>query len=58
MFSSKPATLNVEKAKDLTQHAWICDTSKAMRDFGYRQNISLEEGVKRTCKWYLQEDWI
>lgn len=58
MFSSKPATLNIEKAKDLTQHAWICDTSKAMRDFGYRQKISIEEGVNRTCKWYLKEDWI
>ena len=32
MFSSKPATLNIEKAKDITQQYWIFDTSKAMRE--------------------------
>jgi nucleoside-diphosphate-sugar epimerase len=58
MFSSKPATLNIEKAKDLTQHAWICDTSKAVNDFGYTQNVSIEEGIKRTCEWYKKMKWI
>lgn len=58
LFSSKAATLNLEKAKDLVQHAWICDTSKAMRDFGYRQNVSMEEGIKRTCDWYKEMKWI
>ena len=58
IFSSKAATLNLEKAKDLVQHAWICDTSKAMNDLGYRQKISLEEGIKRTCEWYKQMKWI
>lgn len=58
MFSSKPATLNIEKAKDLVQRYWICDTSKAMRDLGYRQKVSLEEGIRRTCDWYKQMKWI
>ena len=58
MFSSKPATLNIEKVKDLTQVFWICDTSKAMKELGYRQKISLEEGIKRTCDWYKQMKWI
>ena len=58
VFSSKAATLNLEKAMDLVQHAWICDTSKAMRDLEYRQNISIEEGVKRTCEWYKEMKWI
>jgi len=58
MFSSKPATLNIEKAKDLTQKYWICDTSKAMRELGYHQKISIEEGIKRTCEWYKKMKWI
>jgi len=58
MFSSNPATLNIEKAKDLTQRYWICDTSKAMRELGYRQKVSVEEGIKRTCEWYKQMKWI
>lgn len=58
MFSSKPATLNIEKAKDLTQKYWICDTSKAINDLGYRQRVSLEEGIQRTCDWYKKMNWI
>ena len=58
MFSKKPATLNLEKAKDITQNAWICDTSKAMGDLGYRQKISLEDGIKRTVEWYRQMKWL
>jgi nucleoside-diphosphate-sugar epimerase len=58
MFSSKPATLNIEKAKDLTQKYWICDTSKAVRELGYHQKVSIEEGIKRTCDWYIKMKWI
>ena len=58
MFSSKPATLNIEKAKDLVQSYWICDTSKAIRELGYKQKVTLEEGIKRTCDWYKKMKWI
>jgi dihydroflavonol-4-reductase len=58
LFSKKPATLNIEKAKDITRKEWTCDTGKAIRDLGYHQNISLEEGIKRTCDWYKEMKWI
>jgi nucleoside-diphosphate-sugar epimerase len=58
IFSKKPATLNIEKAKDITQQFWIFDTSKAVKELGYRQKISLEEGIKRTCNWYKEMKWI
>ncbi len=58
VFSSKPATLNIEKAKDITRQYWTCDTSKAIKDLGYRQKISIEDGIKRTCDWYKQMKWI
>jgi len=58
MFSSKAATLNLEKARDLIQSDWTCDTSKAVRELGYKQEISAEEGVARTCKWYKEVGWL
>jgi len=58
MFSSKPATLNLEKAKDLIQKTWICDTGKAVRELGYHQSFTLEDSIKRTCEWYKQQNWI
>lgn len=58
LFSSKAATLNIEKARDLTQSYWICDSSKAYRDFGFKQEISVEQGIEQTCAWYKKEGWI
>jgi dihydroflavonol-4-reductase len=58
MSNSKPATLNIEKARDLTQNAWICDTGKAIRELNYHQSFSLEEGIKRTCAWYKSQYWL
>lgn len=58
MFSSKPATLNLEKARDLVQSAWTCCSDKALKDFGYKQEISLEEGIRRTVEWYKEMKWL
>ena len=58
MFSSKAATLNLEKARDLVQPYWTCDVSKAVKQLGFRQNISLEEGIRRTCDWYKMMGWL
>jgi nucleoside-diphosphate-sugar epimerase len=58
IFSSKAATLNIEKAKDITQSDWICDASKAIKDLGYKQEISLEEGIKSTVDWYREMKWL
>lgn len=58
MFSKNPATLNIEKAKDITQQYWLCDTSKAVEDLGYKQNISIEAGIERTINWYKEKEWI
>jgi len=58
MFSSKAATLNIEKAKDITRPAWISDYRKAYKDFGFKQEISLEEGIRRTVDWYKKVGWL
>lgn len=57
-FTKRAATINIEKARDITQSKWICDPSKAIKELGYKQNISLEEGIKRTFDWYKQMGWF
>ncbi len=57
-LQKKPATLNLEKAKDITRHAWTCSTQKLMRDTGYRQQLNIEQGIKRTIDWYKKEGWL
>ena len=58
IFSSKAATFNLEKARDFVQTYWTCDISKAENELGYRQEVSLEEGLKRTIDWYREMKWL
>jgi nucleoside-diphosphate-sugar epimerase len=57
-LQEKPATLNLEKARDITQRYWICDVSKAKRDLGYRQEMDLETGIRTTADWYRAQGWL
>lgn len=58
MFSSKPALINFEKATDMVQNYWTCDSSKAKRDFGYEQEVSLQNGIRITVEWYMKQGWL
>jgi len=57
-FKAKPSVLNYEKAYDLTQDNWCCDITKAKTELGYKQEVTLADGVKETIKWYLDNHWM
>ena len=57
-FGRKPAVLNLEKARDVVQDAWVFDGSKAERELGFREKLTLEEGVRGTLEWYRREGWL
>jgi nucleoside-diphosphate-sugar epimerase len=57
-FGSKPAVLNLEKARDVVQDAWVFDGSKAARELGFREKLSLEDGVRDTVSWYRSQGWL
>jgi nucleoside-diphosphate-sugar epimerase len=58
LFSKKPVLINFEKARDMVQDYWTCDSSKAQRDFGFTQQIPLEEGIRNTVEWYRSKGWL
>lgn len=49
-------TLNSDKYNIMAQRNWNCDTSEAERDFGFRAQIDLEEGIRRTVRAYRNEN--
>jgi len=57
-FGSKPSVLNFEKGRDMVQSNWTVDVGKAKRDFGFKQEVELAEGVRQTVKWYLDNKWM
>jgi dihydroflavonol-4-reductase len=57
-FSSKPALINFEKARDMVQNYWTCDASRAKRDLGFEQEMPLEAGITSTIQWYKDAGWL
>lgn len=57
-FSKNPATLNIEKCKDITQLKWVCSNKKAKKELGFKNKYTLEEGFKKTIDWYREMKWI
>lgn len=51
-------TLNNDKYNILTQNDWRCDISATRSQLGYEPKVQLEEGVRRTVKWYKENGWI
>lgn len=50
--------LNKDRAYRLTRPSWYCNCAKAVRDFGFEQTKSLEQGFKETADWYKEKGWI
>ena len=51
-------TLNRQKVQDLKQRFWICDSTKAQQELGYRPIYSLEKGIQETAGWYRANGWL
>lgn len=57
-FSGRIPPLSVHKSKDMTQRYWVCDVSKAKRDFGWEARHDFRAGVTETVKWYRESGWL
>ncbi|MFU8861110.1 MAG: NAD-dependent epimerase/dehydratase family protein [Cyclonatronaceae bacterium] len=49
--------INREKANELVLE-WTCSVDKARDELGYRQQVSLREGIHNTISWYRKHNWI
>jgi nucleoside-diphosphate-sugar epimerase len=46
------------RARDLARHAWTCDVAATEEALGWRAEVALPEGVRRTLDWYRAEGWM
>jgi nucleoside-diphosphate-sugar epimerase len=53
----KYPVMNKDKALEMT-HEWICSVDAIKNDLGYTQQVSLEDGITDTIKWYKKHNWI
>jgi nucleoside-diphosphate-sugar epimerase len=58
VFQSKPPVLNIEKVRDLVQKSWVCSPRKLEEHIGFRTQVSIEDGLRRTLEWYKEYGWL
>jgi len=57
-MTGKVTALNNDKYNILRQRNWRCDIEPARKELGYQPKVMLDEGVKRTIKWYKDNGWL
>lgn len=56
-ISGKPRALNLDKYRIIAQRSWACDDTP-IRELGFRSEIELAEGIKRTIKWANDKGYL
>jgi len=54
----RPAVLNREKRREMLARYWLCDTSRARTDLGFRVDHPLPVGAENTVRWYRDNGWL
>ncbi len=57
-LTGKVTALNNDKYHIMRQRNWRCDIEPARQELGYEPQIKLEEGVRRSIKWYKENKWL
>ena len=57
-MTGKVTALNNDKYNILKQRNWRCDITPARRELGFEPKVKLEEGVRRTIRWYQDNKWL
>lgn len=57
-FRKEAVKLSLEFANEMIQQNWTCSVQRAVKELGYRQQIDLETGFRKTIEWYKKEKWL
>jgi nucleoside-diphosphate-sugar epimerase len=57
-LTGKVTALNNDKFHIMRQRNWRCDIEPARQELGYEPQVKLEEGVRRSIKWYKDNKWL
>lgn len=57
-IDKKPRILNRQKALLDAQAAWLFSNAAAKQDFGFQARVPMDEGTRRTYRWYVDNRWL
>ena len=57
-LTGRVTALNNDKYNIMRQRNWRCDITPATEELGYRPQVKLDEGVRRSILWYKEHHWL
>jgi len=57
-LSREGSILNRDKARELVQDCWACDTTRAREELGFEPEYRLDRGLAETVRWYQERNWL
>lgn len=57
-LAGRATLLSADKAAEFLAPAWTCRADALSRDAGWRPQVDLDTGLRRTAAWYQKEGWL
>jgi len=57
-LAGRATLLSADKAAEFLAPAWTCRADALSRDTGWRPQVDLDPGLRRTAAWYQKEGWL
>ena len=57
-MAGRATLLSADKANEFLASGWVCSSAALTRDTGWRAEIDLDNGLKRTAEWYRTHRWL
>lgn len=54
----RSSVVNVDKVREATARSWACSGDKARQQLGFSPPQSLDERLKETGQWFVENKWI
>jgi nucleoside-diphosphate-sugar epimerase len=54
----RPATLNLDKAREAIAGSWICSPKTAEKELGFQTSVPLAIRFQEIADWYLRQGWM
>jgi nucleoside-diphosphate-sugar epimerase len=57
-MAGRATLLSADKANEFLAPGWVCSSAALTRDTGWRAEVDLESGLRRTAAWYREHRWL
>lgn len=57
-LSGTARPFNQDKAREMLQRDWLCDSQILFNDLGISNLVGWEKGITALCRWYITAAWL